>query len=70
MLGNLSLGTQMGKALLSSDDERHIGFLISDVARLMRTAFDAQTACDPHSALLFGVGKQGVQGAPVGLRPT
>jgi len=23
-----------------SDDERHIGFLISDVARLMRTAFD------------------------------
>jgi MarR family transcriptional regulator, transcriptional regulator for hemolysin len=30
----------MGKALLSSDDERHIGFLISDVARLMRTAFD------------------------------
>ena len=40
MLGNLSLGTQMGKALLSSDDERHIGFLISDVARLMRTAFD------------------------------
>src|SRR6266567_4999469 len=40
MLGNLSLGTQMGKASLSSDDERHIGFLISDVARLMRTAFD------------------------------
>jgi len=30
----------MGKASLSSDDERHIGFLISDVARLMRTAFD------------------------------
>jgi len=25
---------------LSEDDERHIGFLISDVARLMRTAFD------------------------------
>jgi len=25
---------------LSSEDERHIGFLISDVARLMRTAFD------------------------------
>jgi MarR family transcriptional regulator for hemolysin len=25
---------------LQSDDERHIGFLISDVARLMRTAFD------------------------------
>ena len=25
---------------LSSDDERHIGFLISDVARLLRTAFD------------------------------
>src|SRR5436853_361231 len=23
-----------------SDDERHIGFLISDIARLMRTAFD------------------------------
>src|SRR6476659_7230927 len=23
-----------------SDEERHIGFLISDVARLMRTAFD------------------------------
>ncbi len=40
MLGNLSLGTQMGKASLSPDDERHIGFLISDVARLMRTAFD------------------------------
>jgi len=30
----------MGKPSLSSDDERHIGFLISDVARLMRTAFD------------------------------
>ena len=25
---------------MSADDERHIGFLISDVARLMRTAFD------------------------------
>jgi DNA-binding MarR family transcriptional regulator len=25
---------------LSSEDERHIGFLISDVARLLRTAFD------------------------------
>ncbi len=25
---------------MSSEDERHIGFLISDVARLMRTAFD------------------------------
>ena len=25
---------------MTSDDERHIGFLISDVARLMRTAFD------------------------------
>jgi len=25
---------------VSPDDERHIGFLISDVARLMRTAFD------------------------------
>jgi len=30
----------MEKFPLSSDDERHIGFLISDVARLMRTAFD------------------------------
>ena len=29
----------MGNAL-SADDERHIGFLISDVARLLRTAFD------------------------------
>jgi DNA-binding MarR family transcriptional regulator len=25
---------------LSTEDERHVGFLISDVARLMRTAFD------------------------------
>ena len=25
---------------MTNDDERHIGFLISDVARLMRTAFD------------------------------
>ena len=25
---------------MSTDDERHIGFLISDVARLLRTAFD------------------------------
>jgi MarR family transcriptional regulator, transcriptional regulator for hemolysin len=25
---------------MTSDDERHIGFLLSDVARLMRTAFD------------------------------
>jgi len=25
---------------LSDEDERHIGFLISDIARLMRTAFD------------------------------
>lgn len=25
---------------MSEDDERHIGFLISDVSRLMRTAFD------------------------------
>jgi MarR family transcriptional regulator, transcriptional regulator for hemolysin len=25
---------------LSEEDERHLGFLISDVARLMRTAFD------------------------------
>ena len=40
MLDNLNLGTQMGKASLLSEDERHIGFLISDVARLMRTAFD------------------------------
>src|SRR3954447_10115053 len=29
-----------GKVSVSPDDERHIGFLISDVARLMRTAFD------------------------------
>src|SRR3954454_10574437 len=29
-----------GKLSVSPDDERHIGFLISDVARLMRTAFD------------------------------
>jgi DNA-binding MarR family transcriptional regulator len=28
------------ESLLSPEDERHIGFLISDVARLMRTAFD------------------------------
>jgi MarR family transcriptional regulator, transcriptional regulator for hemolysin len=40
MLGNNILDTESGKALLPSDDERHIGFLISDVARLMRTAFD------------------------------
>src|SRR5437773_12040141 len=40
MLGNLNLGTQKGESLLSSEDERHIGFLISDVARMMRTAFD------------------------------
>jgi MarR family transcriptional regulator, transcriptional regulator for hemolysin len=40
MLGNDSLDTQNGKAPLAADDERHIGFLISDVARLMRTAFD------------------------------
>lgn len=25
---------------MSTDDERHVGFLISDIARLMRTAFD------------------------------
>ena len=25
---------------MSSEDERHIGFLISDIARLLRTAFD------------------------------
>jgi MarR family transcriptional regulator for hemolysin len=30
----------VNKLALSADDERHIGFLISDVARLMRTAFD------------------------------
>src|SRR4051794_21532026 len=29
-----------GKLSVSPDDERHIGFLISDIARLMRTAFD------------------------------
>ena len=39
MLDNDNLDTQAGKVALS-DDERHIGFLISDVARLMRTAFD------------------------------
>jgi MarR family transcriptional regulator for hemolysin len=30
----------MAKVVLSPDDERHIGFLVSDIARLMRTAFD------------------------------
>ena len=28
------------ESLLPAEDERQIGFLISDVARLMRTAFD------------------------------
>ena len=40
MLGNHILDNQLWKAPVSSEDERHIGFLISDVARLMRTAFD------------------------------
>jgi MarR family transcriptional regulator, transcriptional regulator for hemolysin len=40
MLGNDSLDTQPKESLLSNEDERHIGFLISDIARLMRTAFD------------------------------
>ena len=30
----------MARAKLPPDDERHIGFLISDAARLMRTVFD------------------------------
>ena len=30
----------MSSPPLTPDDERHIGFLISDVARLMRTAYD------------------------------
>jgi MarR family transcriptional regulator, transcriptional regulator for hemolysin len=40
MLSNHNLDTEMRGTPLSSDDERHIGFLISDVARLLRTAFD------------------------------
>ena len=40
MLGNDILDTERRGTPLSSEDERHIGFLISDVARLMRTAFD------------------------------
>jgi MarR family transcriptional regulator, transcriptional regulator for hemolysin len=39
MLSNNNLDTYRWEAL-SDQDERHIGFLISDVARLMRTAFD------------------------------
>jgi MarR family transcriptional regulator for hemolysin len=39
MLSNHSLDIQSGKPL-SDEDERHVGFLISDVARLLRTAFD------------------------------
>jgi MarR family transcriptional regulator for hemolysin len=40
MLSNYILDTQPRGTPLSSEDERHIGFLISDVARLLRTAFD------------------------------
>jgi MarR family transcriptional regulator, transcriptional regulator for hemolysin len=40
MLGNDSLDTQLLGSPLSDEDERHIGFLISDIGRLMRTAFD------------------------------
>src|SRR3954451_10463646 len=44
MLGNHIPRNQPLKAPvsedLSSEEERHIGFLISDVARMMRTAFD------------------------------
>ena len=40
MLSNYNLDTQQRGTPLSSEDERHIGFLISDVARLLRTAFD------------------------------
>jgi MarR family transcriptional regulator, transcriptional regulator for hemolysin len=36
----LSQTHKSGKELSAGDDERHIGFLISDVARMMRTAFD------------------------------
>lgn len=40
MLNDHNLDTYRPEAPLSTEDERHIGFLISDVARLMRTAFD------------------------------
>ena len=40
MLDNYNLDIKPRGTPLSSEDERHIGFLISDVARLMRTAFD------------------------------
>src|ERR1051325_3790430 len=44
MLGDYHLRNQPRKAPVSqevsSEDERHIGFLISDIARMMRTAFD------------------------------
>src|SRR4051812_8793369 len=46
MLGNHILRNQLRNIPVSEDlsseseEERHIGFLISDVARLMRTAFD------------------------------
>jgi MarR family transcriptional regulator, transcriptional regulator for hemolysin len=40
MLRNHNLDTYMQDTELSSEEERHIGFLISDVARLLRTAFD------------------------------
>lgn len=40
MLGNRNPGIEGALALSDPDDERHIGFLISDIARLMRTAFD------------------------------
>jgi len=39
MLCNHNLDTEGGEPL-RAEDERHIGFLISDVARMMRTAFD------------------------------
>jgi MarR family transcriptional regulator, transcriptional regulator for hemolysin len=40
MLDNHKLGTNTRNCAVDEDDERHIGFLISDIARLMRTAFD------------------------------
>ena len=43
MLGNYNPDIEKRPTLRdtpSADDERHVGFLISDVARLMRTAFD------------------------------
>src|SRR5881398_108061 len=40
MLCNYKLNTRFMESAMTRDDERHIGFLISDVARLMRTAFD------------------------------